>query len=171
MRIGRRLKIRTLSGTGLDPKQLEEDSVVQCVEVLRAAGSPLLWDKTVPAKVATAIQSLQQNVARSIQVINESTEHAARHMERAVQLDDSSLPADGVDRDWTSAAHAVRSNTEIIHQSHARMLESWSQLAAENRGVNWRRKIMESIGGGSRRPHRRHVGGNRSRERIVSAAA
>ncbi len=122
--------------------QLKEESAARCASILHNAGSPLEWEKSLPAKVAKAIETARQEVAQSIRSIDKKAEKTVRLMETALRLHRLSTPASEEISDyWTYAVHAMRANTQIMYEANARVLESWDQLAAEalNRLANtWR---------------------------------
>ena len=66
--------------------KLQEESVQRCVEILRDVGSPLEWERTVPAKVTKAITAMQQNVDQSIRFMNENAQQTVNLMEMALQM-------------------------------------------------------------------------------------
>ena len=112
--------------------KLQEESTQRCVEILRDVGSPLEWERTVPAKVSKAIAAMQQNVDQSIRFMNENAQQTVNLMETALQmhrLDPEANEEDGYF--WTYAVNAMQTNAEIIRQANARVLESWGELAKE----------------------------------------
>jgi hypothetical protein len=112
--------------------QLQGESVQRCVEILRDAGSPLAWERTVPAKVAQAIAATQQNIDQSIRFIDENAQQTVKFMEMA--LETCPTDSDGGAEDgyfWTHALNAMRTNVDIIHAANARVLKSWGDLAKE----------------------------------------
>ena len=112
--------------------KLQEESTQRCVEILRNVGSPLEWERTVPAKVTKAIAAMQQNVDQSIRFMNENAQQTVNLMEMALQmhrLDPEANEEDGYF--WTYAVNAMQTNAEIIRQANARVLESWGELAKE----------------------------------------
>ncbi len=66
--------------------KLQEESMQRCVEILRDVGSPLEWERTVPAKVTKAIAAMQQNVDQSIRFMNENAQQTVNLMEMALQM-------------------------------------------------------------------------------------
>ena len=66
--------------------KLQEESTQRCVEILRDVGSPLEWERTVPAKVTKAIAAMQQNVDQSIRFMNENAQQTVNLMETALQM-------------------------------------------------------------------------------------
>ena len=112
--------------------KLREESVQRCVEILRDVGSPLEWERTVPAKVTKAIAAMQQNVEQSIRFMNENAQQTVNLMETGLQMHRAN--SDGDEEDgyfWTYAVNAMQTNAEIIRQANARVLESWGELAKE----------------------------------------
>ncbi len=114
--------------------KLQEESTQRCVEILRDVGSPLEWERTVPAKVSKAIATMQQNVDQSIRFMNENAEQTVNLMEMALQMHRTNSDFDGDDEDgyfWSYAVNAMQTNAEIIRQANARVVESWGELAKE----------------------------------------
>ena len=112
--------------------KLQEESTQRCVEILRDVGSPLEWERTVPAKVTKAIAAMQQNVDQSIHFMNENAQQTVNLMEMAMEMHRANSIGDGDDNYfWTYAVNAMQTNAEIIRQANARVLESWGELAKE----------------------------------------
>jgi len=112
--------------------KLQEDSVQRCVDILRDVGSPLEWERTVPAKVTKAITAIQQNVDQSIRFMEENAQQTVNLMEMGLQMHRNNSEASEEEGFfWTYALNAMRTNTQIIHQANARILESWGELANE----------------------------------------
>ncbi len=112
--------------------KLQQESVQQCVEILRDVGSPLEWERTVPAKVTKAIAAMQQNVDQSIRLMNENAQQTVSLMEMAMQMHQANFEGgEEDDHFWTYALNAMQTNAQIIHQANARVLESWGDLARE----------------------------------------
>ena len=112
--------------------KLQEESVQRCVEILRDVGSPLEWERTVPAKVTKAITAMQQNVDQSIRFMNENAQQTVNLMEMALQMHRQDPEQyDEESYFWTYAVNAMQANAEIIRQANARVLESWAELAKE----------------------------------------
>jgi len=112
--------------------KLQEDSMRRCVEILRDVGSPLEWERTVPAKVGKAIAAMQQNVDQSVRFMNENADQTVNLMELALQMHRTNGDAKEEEAYfWTYALNAMRTNTEIIRQANTRVLESWGELAKE----------------------------------------
>ena len=112
---------------------LQEESVQRCVEILRDVGSPLEWERTVPAKVSKAIAAMQQNVDQSIRFMNENAQQTVDLMEMALQqmqgANAFTNQEDGYF--WTYALNAMRTNSQVVRQANAHVLESWTELAKE----------------------------------------
>ena len=113
--------------------KLQEESVQRCVEILRDVGSPLEWERTVPAKVTKAIAAMQQNVDQSIRFMNENAQQTVNLMEMALQTAPRRIPtaSDEEGDFWTYAVNAMQTNAQIIRQANARVVESWGELAKE----------------------------------------
>ena len=112
--------------------KLQEESTQQCVEILRDVGSPLEWERTVPAKVTKAITAMQQNVDQSIRFMNENAQQTVNLMEMALQMHRTDQEdCEEESYFWTYAVNAMQSNAQIIRQANARVVESWSELAKE----------------------------------------
>jgi len=112
--------------------KLQEESTQRCVEILRDVGSPLEWERTVPAKVSKAIEAMQQNVAQSIRFMNENAQQTVNLMEMALQMHRSNSDASEEDGNfWTYALKAMQTNAQIIQQANSRVLEAWGELAKE----------------------------------------
>ena len=112
--------------------KLQEDSTHRCVEILRDVGSPLEWERTVPAKVSKAIATMQQNVNQSIRFMNENAQQTVNLMEMALQMHRSNPEeCDEEGYFWTYAVNAMQTNAEIIRQANARVMESWAELTKE----------------------------------------
>ncbi len=112
--------------------KLQEDSMHRCVEILRDVGSPLEWERTVPAKVSKAIAAMQQNLDQSIRFMNDNAQQTVDLMETALSIhrsngDDSEENGDF----WVYALNSMQTNAEIIRQANARVMESWSELTKE----------------------------------------
>jgi hypothetical protein len=112
--------------------KLHEESTQRCVEILRDVGSPLEWERTVPAKVSKAIAAMQQNVDQSIRFMNENAQQTVSLMELAMEMHRANSHGDGEDSYfWNYAVNAMQTNAEIIQQANARVVESWGELAKE----------------------------------------
>jgi len=111
---------------------LQGESVHRCVEILRDVGSPLEWERTLPARVAKAIAAMQQNVDQSIRFMNDNAQQTVNLMEMALEMHGANLAASEEDGYfWTCALNAMQSNEKIIREVNARVLESWAELAKE----------------------------------------
>ena len=64
--------------------KLHEESLQRCVAILRDAGSPVNWERSVPVKVNTAIAAMQHNVDRSLRFMDENAHRTVHLMEAAV---------------------------------------------------------------------------------------
>jgi hypothetical protein len=117
--------------------KLQEDSVQRCVEILRNVGSPLEWERTVPAKVTKAIAAMQEHVDQSIRFMNDNAQQTVSLMETALQMHQANHDGeDGEDGDgegdfWIYALNSMQTNAEIIRQANSRVLESWAELSKE----------------------------------------
>ena len=112
--------------------KLQEESTQRCVEILRDVGSPLEWERTVPAKVTKAITAMRQNVDQSVRFMNESAQQTVNLMELAVQAQRRGPEAcDEETCFWTYAVNAMQVNAQIIRDANSRVLEAWGQLAEE----------------------------------------
>jgi hypothetical protein len=115
--------------------KLHEESTQRCVEILRDVGSPLEWERTVPAKVTKAIATMQQNVDQSIRFMNENAQQTVSLMEMALRMHQNNSNGDSDDGEagdfWSYAVNAMQTNAEIIRQANARVVESWGELAKE----------------------------------------
>lgn len=112
--------------------KLQEDSMHRCVEILRDVGSPLEWERTVPAKVSKAIAAMQQNLDQSIRFMNHNAQQTVDLMETALSIHRSNGNGSEEDGDfWAYALNSMQTNAEIIRQANARVMESWSELTKE----------------------------------------
>ncbi len=112
--------------------KLQEDSMHRCVEILRDVGSPLEWERTVPAKVSKAIAAMQQNLDQSIRFMNDNAQQTVDLMETALSIHRSNGNGSEEDGDfWAYALNSMQTNAEIIRQANARVMESWSELTKE----------------------------------------
>ena len=112
--------------------KLQEESILRSLEILRNAGSPLEWEKTVPATVAKAVEAMRENAVQLIHSINKHAEQTLRHMEAVVQFYRPSPAENNQGGDVrVQAVDAMRTNVQVISQANVRVLESWNRLAAE----------------------------------------
>ncbi len=112
--------------------KLHEESTRRCVEILRDVGSPLEWERTVPAKVTKAIAAMQQNVDQSIQFMNENAQQTVNLLEMALEMHrEDSAEGEEDNYFWTYAVNAMQSNAQVIRQANTRVMESWGELAKE----------------------------------------
>lgn len=110
--------------------RLHEETVQRCISVLRDAGSPLDWERTVPGRVNKAIAAMQQHVDQSIREMNENARQTMELMGTGRQMHEMNFDASEEDSEiWNYALNAMRANERIIRQANARVLESCGELA------------------------------------------
>jgi hypothetical protein len=117
--------------------KIQEESARRFAEMMRDFGSPLEWQKNTQAMVDEAIKATQRSVDESMRLMNHNAQLAMSLWQKA--FDSRPVPSaqEGQARSeelWQSALGALRTNTQVILQANARVLESWAQLAKEFTG-------------------------------------
>lgn len=122
--------------------KIQEDSAKRFTEVLRGLGSPLDWQKNTQLMVNEAIAATQRNMDESIRLMNHNAQTAMGLLQKAFEIrTNGAAPGEAAaegaassDEMWETALGAMRTNTQVILQANARVLESWAQLAQEITG-------------------------------------
>lgn len=116
--------------------KIQEESARRLTEMLRDAGSPLEWQKHLQAMANEAARTTQRNADESLRLMNQNAQMALNLMQKAFEARPTPPreATDAQDDLWESALGALRTNTQVILQANARVLETWAQMAKEVTG-------------------------------------
>jgi len=114
--------------------KIQEESAKRFAEMLRDLSAPTDWQKSTQTMLNEAIGATQRNIDESIRLMNHNAQSAMSMLHKAFENRTAAATTNGstsADELWESALSAMRTNTQVILQANARILESWAHLAQE----------------------------------------